>query len=287
MFTKFNLLTKFNPKSKYIFRRNFSSNQLTEFNFGLNQFIKKTYLWTGGAISSSIGISILGTKIDFITSLFDSVEIFLGTGIGMSIIGTIGVSLIKPTLHTSVQNSINFINRQQKDTKFSYLYTTNSIPRILSYGSLVSGMGILMIPMFVAFPDAIIPAFVGSSSVFGGAVYYGLTKKQEEIKTWEPTLYSGLSGLVGVSLLGLGSNLLLGQNMFGSAAHLISLYGGIPLFTGLIAYDTYKAIERYNEGIPDHLGCSVDLYLDFINVFVRLVEIIAKIQAASKSDDDK
>jgi FtsH-binding integral membrane protein len=274
MLTKFNLLTK--PKYNSIIKKSFSSNQLINSNFGLNQFIKKTYLWTGGAVSGSIGISILGAKVDFISSVFNSFGMFIGTGFGMSLIGITGIAFIKPEYHTS----------KQTNSKPSYFYTTNPVSRVLSYGSLVSGMGILMIPMFVAFPDAIIPAFIGSSSVFGGAVYYGLTKKQGEIKTWESTLYSGLSGLVGVSLLGLGSNLLLGQNMFGSAAHLISLYGGIPLFTGLIAYDTYKAIERYNEGIPDHLGCSVDLYLDFINVFVRLVEIIAKIQAITKNDDD-
>jgi FtsH-binding integral membrane protein len=170
------------------------------------------------------------------------------------------------------------------------LYSTNPVPRIISYGSLISGMGILMIPMFIAFPDSIIPAFVTSSSVFGGAVVYALTRKTQELSIWGPTLYSCLFGLTGVSLLGLGSSLLIGQNLFASSAHLISLYGGIPLFTGLIAYDTYKAIQMYRLGEPDHLGCSVDLYLSFINLFVRLVEIIAKIQALTNynnKDDDK
>lgn len=64
--------------------------------------------------------------------------------------------------------------------------------------------------------------------------------------------------------------------------HIISLYGGIPLFTGLIAYDTHKSIEKYNSGDPDHLGCSVELYLDFMNLFVRFVEIIGKIQNNNK-----
>lgn len=248
---------------------------------GLRQFIKKTYLWTGGAIISSIGISILGLKIDFLSSLFDSFEIFIATGFGLSFGGIAGIYFIKPKFHE------NFIFNLKKDKVYSVLYTTNSIPRIISYSSLVSGMGILMIPMFIAFPDAIIPAFATSSSVFGGAVYYALTRKTEELSIWGPTLYSCLTGLAGVSLVGLGASLLIGKNLFGDITHLISLYGGIPLFTGLIAYDTYKAIDKYKQRDPDHLACSTDLYLNFINLFIRLIEIISKIQALANKDEDK
>ncbi len=264
--------------------KNKTNGDLINEDFGLRKFVKSTYLWTGGAITSSIGISILGAKVDFIARLFDSFELFIGTGFVLSFSGIIGINYFKPKFHE------NFIFNIKKDRVYPVLYTTNSVPRILSYGSLISGMGILMIPMFIAFPDAIIPAFATSSSVFGGAVYYALTRKTQELSIWGPTLYSCLTGLTGVSLLGLGSSLLIGQNLFGSSAHLINLYGGIPLFTGLIAYDTYKAIQMYREGEPDHLVCSVDLYLSFINLFVRLVEIIAKIQALknyNNKDDDK
>ncbi len=262
---------------------NKTNGDLINKDFGLRQFIKSTYLWTGGAITSSIGISILGTKVDFISGLFDSFEIFIGTGFALSIGGIIGINYLKPKIHE------NFIFNLKKDRAYPVLYSTNSVPRIISYGSLVSGMGILMIPMFIAFPDAIVPAFATSSSVFGGAVIYALTRKTQELSIWGPTLYSCLTGLTGVSLMGLASSLLIGQNLFGSSTHLINLYGGIPLFTGLIAYDTYKAIQMYRQGEPDHLGCSVDLYLSFINLFIRLVEIIAKIQALNNynKDDDK
>jgi FtsH-binding integral membrane protein len=274
-----NIKFPFNPDDK-----NKTNGDLVNEDFGLRQFVKSTYLWTGGAITSSIGISILGTKVDFIAGLFDSFELFIGAGFALSLGGIIGINFFKPKIHE------NFIFNLKKDKVYPILYSTNPVPRIISYGSLISGMGILMIPMFIAFPDAIIPAFATSSSVFGGAVYYALTRKTQELTIWGPTLYSCLFGLTGVSLLGLGSSLLIGQNLFASSAHLISLYGGIPLFTGLITYDTYKAIQMYREGEPDHLGCSVDLYLSFINLFVRLVEIIAKIQALTNynnKDDDK
>lgn len=84
--------------------------------------------------------------------------------------------------------------------------------------------------------------------------------------------------MVGVNLLGLGSTFIFRLNMFGDMAHLISLYGGIPLFTGLVAYDTHKSIEKYQNGDPDHLETSTELYLDFMNLFMRFVEIIGKSQ---------
>lgn len=118
-------------------------------------------------------------------------------------------------------------------------------------------MGMTLIPMCGIFPNALVSAFIASTSIFGGATWYAMTRTEGELEPLGSVLYGGLGGLVGVSLLGLGSNLIFGTNWFGDLTHLVSLYGGIPLFTGLIAYDTNKAISKYNSGDPYHLGCSV------------------------------
>ena len=266
----FNKKINLDPYNKNFLYKNFyntekPNNNLPISNYGLNNFIKKTYLWTGCAITSSIGISLLGNKFNFINPI--------ETGFIISIGGIIGIHSCEPGLHQEI-----YVDPKTNKT-ISILYTSNSIPRILSYCLLVSGMGISMIPIFNNYPNAIIPAFIGSTSVFGGASYYALTTKDQELSYWGSTLYSGLSGLVSVSLLGIGSTLLFGHNFFGDLTQLISLYGGIPLFTGLIAYDTYKATKKYQERDPDHLACSVDLYLDFMNLFSRLIKIISKTQS--------
>jgi FtsH-binding integral membrane protein len=187
-------------------------------------------------------------------------------------------------LQYSVHKDIVKVYTNGKKNQVEISYSINSIPRTLSYISLIVGNGIIMVPMFAIIPDSVLPAFIASSSVFGGATWYAMTRKTGELEIWGSALHGGLTGLVGVSLVGLGSNLIFGHNWFGDITHLVSLYGGIPLFTGLVAYDTHKSIEKYQSGDPDHLGCSTELYLDFINLFVRFMEIIAKIQSANKND---
>ena len=263
--------------SKY---SNITNTQLVDSNYGLKEFVKKTYIWTGGGICGSIGLSILGSTI--ISSnphlMTNSVGMLVGTGCILGLGGAIGIGFTKYSIHKDIIQ----VSDRGKKNKIEITHTTNSIPRILSYISLMAGNGIMMIPMFSILPNAVIPAFIASSSIFCGATWYAMTRKTGELEVLGSVLHSGLTGLVGVSLVGLGSNLLFGHNWFGDLSHLISLYGGIPLFTGLVAYDTHESIEKYQSGDPDHLGCSANLYLDFINLFVRFIEIIGKI----KNDDE-
>ncbi len=252
-----------------------TNSDLVNSNLGLREFIKKTYLWTGGGISTSIGIGIAGTELVNLTSAH--IPYLLGSGIVLGLGGAIGIGMTKYSIKKNI-----ITTRTKNLNQVEIISTVNSTGRLVSYGSLVTGMGITMIPLCTIYPDALFPAFIASSSIFGGASWYAMTRTEGELEPYGSVLYGGLGGMVGVSLMGLGSNLIFGTNWFGDIAHIVSLYGGIPLFTGLIAYDTHKAIEKYNSGNPDHLGCSTELYLDFLNLFVRFVEIIGKIQSNNK-----
>ncbi len=60
--------------------------------------------------------------------------------------------------------------------------------------------------------------------------------------------------------------------------HNVDLYGGIALFTGFTAYDTHRAIDLYKRNDPDHLGVATDMYLNFMNLLIRIMEIYLKMQ---------
>ena len=257
-------------------------------NFGLKQFIKRTYMWTGLGITSSLGLSLALSS--FFPQIFASTSpgAFLGGCAVLTIGGAIGVGMGQYRLHRQLVNVKNSDSKAigfSKSDQVEIMYSSNSPLRTLSYVALLTGNGLMCIPLFALVPDAVLPAFIASASVFGGSTWFAVRAKPGELDAWTPVLYGGLSGLVGVSLLGLGSQIFFGANWFGDMTHMLSLYGGIPLFTGLIAVDTQKAIEKYQAGEPDHLGCSTELYLDFMNLFVRFVEIIAKLQKESNSND--
>ena len=57
--------------------------------------------------------------------------------------------------------------------------------------------------------------------------------------------------------------------------HSISLYGGLLLFTGYIAYDTQVAISSYEEGDRDHVSHSLNFFVNFVAIFRRMMEVLS------------
>ena len=195
----------------------------------------------------------------------------VGSGFLLAIGGAIGINIFNYSTHKDIikindkkpNQNPNLVNDKIFENEIEIKYSKNSIKRIISYGCLVSGMGIVMMPICVIFPNAVLPAFLASSSIFAGSTLWAMNSNIGELSEFEGVLYGGLSGLAAMSLMGLCYNLFFGFNWFSDLTHVISLYGGIPLFTGLIAYDTDKAIEMYNLNDPDHLRCFTELLLDF------------------------
>jgi FtsH-binding integral membrane protein len=64
--------------------------------------------------------------------------------------------------------------------------------------------------------------------------------------------------------------------------HDINLYGGVLLFTGYSAYDMHTMISDYESGNKDHIGHATHHSLNAINIFIRMLAIISKIQKAAK-----
>lgn len=118
-----------------------------------------------------------------------------------------------------------------------------------------------------------------SLAVMGGAAAFAYSRPSGSLLKYEAPLFGGLVGLIGVGLVGFGSSILLGHDhMLSRILFDVNTYCGIALFTGLTAYDTHNAIDRYEKGDADHLGCCVDLYLDFINLFIRFMEIVGRLK---------
>ncbi len=256
-------------KSQFDFNTTKTNGQLIESNYGLRKFIKKTYAFTGGGILSTLGMGMIFLAHPEMTEF---IPYFMGGGFVMAMGGIFGVYKIRPTF-----NEID-VKERNDNKKYKYWYTTNSIGRQLSYGSIIAGMGFVSAPVIAiaGANDILLPAIIATSTVFGGATLYASTRKAGELSAWGPALHGGLFGIVGCGLSGLGSLMLFGPNEFAATMHSIELYAGIPIFAGLIAYDTEMAIDMYDKRNPDHFECSLQLYLDFMNVLIKIIEIMTK-----------
>jgi FtsH-binding integral membrane protein len=96
--------------------------------------------------------------------------------------------------------------------------------------------------------------------------------------------------LAGVTVVALSSiaPMALPLGMRGLAiAEALSLYGGLAVFSGFVLFDTQKILANARAAaagrIPaDPLKESISLELDFINLFTRLVQILALQQGRRK-----
>eukprot|EP01098_Paradermamoeba_levis_P000897 TRINITY_DN1102_c0_g1_i1.p1 TRINITY_DN1102_c0_g1~~TRINITY_DN1102_c0_g1_i1.p1 ORF type:complete len:237 (-),score=72.10 TRINITY_DN1102_c0_g1_i1:92-802(-) len=75
-------------------------------------------------------------------------------------------------------------------------------------------------------------------------------------------------------------------NIFLQSAGLNSflLYTGLLTFCGFVLYDTQLIIEKKKKGSNDFVQHALELFLDFIQIFVRLLIILSK---DKKKKDDK
>jgi FtsH-binding integral membrane protein len=56
----------------------------------------------------------------------------------------------------------------------------------------------------------------------------------------------------------------------------LQTYVGLLVFSGYIIFDTQVIVEKAERGSGDFVGHSLDLFLDLINIFIRIIRILAE-----------
>lgn len=117
-------------------------------------------------------------------------------------------------------------------------------------------------------PSIISTAFMATTVIF---VSFSLAALYNTNRTF---LYMGgflMSGLSWLCLLGF-------MNIFFRSQLIWDFYlhAGLLVFCAFILYDTQLIVEKKRRGDDDYIWHSVDLFLDFINVFRKLMIILAK-----------
>ena len=216
-----------------------------------NVLLKNVYLWM-----------ILGLAVTAGISFAVSQSITLMRFVLLNPLVTIGVFVAQIVLVIMLSGRVETLR------------TGTAIGLFLGYSALT---GVTLSSIFLAYTGTSIAiAFVSALSVFvGGAVYGAVTKKS--LKSWGGYLTMGLFGLIIASLL----------NLFfvSSGLNFIVSIIGVILFTGLTAWDSQRIADmnaQYGADMTNEeltkigiLG-ALDLYLDFINIFLYLVRIVGR-----------
>lgn len=132
--------------------------------------------------------------------------------------------------------------------------------------------GVSLSVVFVAFElSSVVMLFIASAVLFGGMALYGY-KTGRDLSSWKTLLFGVLIiGLI-LSLV----NLFIGNSMLDIILDWVILI----VFFGITAYDMNKIKQLQGfEGLDQdklHIYAAMDLYLDFINIFLRILALFGK-----------
>lgn len=132
--------------------------------------------------------------------------------------------------------------------------------------------GVTLSTIFVIFDlSSIVWLFLASSALFGGMALYGY-KTKNDLSNWRTLLFSVLIIGIILSLI----NLFIGNSTF----DLILDWVILLVFFGITAYDMNKIKALQEDESLDHsklhIYGAMELYLDFINIFLRMLSIFGK-----------
>lgn len=141
------------------------------------------------------------------------------------------------------------------------------IATLLAFASV---MGLSMAALFAAYTAiSITQAFMGAAVLFLTMTLYGYTT-QKSLESWGSFLLVGLIAVIVVSLI----NLFIGSSVLAMAVSAAA----VLVFLGLTAYDTQRIKEQiaYSDSPAVEVYGALTLYLDFINLFIHLVQLFGQ-----------
>ena len=144
----------------------------------------------------------------------------------------------------------------------------------ITFWLFASIMGLSLASIFIQFTGtSIARVFFITAGTFGAMSIYGYTTKRDLTKLGG-FLFMGLIGIIIASI----------ANFFfqsGPLAFAISVIG-VLVFVGLTAYDTQNIKNMYYGGDSEEIGSkkalmgALKLYLDFINLFILLLQLFGQ-----------
>lgn len=190
---------------------------------------------------------------------------FLGTLIGAMVVPPSMIMLFVIAEVVMLVAAI-IIRIRGKHIGYGFLYAFTAIsgvtlyPVIMYYGgqlgaSVVSG------------------AFFATAVIFGSLAFYA-HRSQRDFSFLGGFLFAGTIGLVLMSVLGMFLN-------FGSMMNLVWSMAGILIFSGWVLYD----VAQYRNGVASEAVplAALNIYLDFINLFLYILRFIASIAGINRN----
>jgi FtsH-binding integral membrane protein len=236
--------------------------------WALSRFVLSTYATVGVAATGTLGImygATLSPEISALALAYCPHLMLAG------VVTTLGSVL---GMHFTKKHSTIIRDRDGKAIAMQDSKLRNAF-----FATLVASSAATLTPVAIltsAISPMILPASaVISGSVMAGASLYAYRTPSSKLSKWRGPLTGGLFGLLGVGIASMAAHYFIGPNSAMShMLHDANVYTGIGLFTAYTAYDTHVMVKQFETGDPDVLDAASNLYLDFVNLLVRIMDAL-------------
>ncbi|XP_034050083.1 growth hormone-inducible transmembrane protein [Thalassophryne amazonica] len=160
----------------------------------------------------------------------------------------------------------------------SISYEHNPMPKHLAWMLHAGVMGAVVAPLVLLGGPLMLRAAWYTAGIVGGLSTVAMCAPSEKFLNMGGPLAVGF-GLVFVSSL--GTMFLPPTTALGAGLYSVAVYGGLVLFSMFLLYDTQKVIKRaethplYGVQKYDPINACMGIYMDTLNIFIRLVMILA------------
>lgn len=160
----------------------------------------------------------------------------------------------------------------------SISYEHSPVPKHLAWMLHAGVMGAVIAPLTLLGGPLMIRAAWYTAGIVGGLSTVAMCAPSEKFLNMGGPLAVGF-GVVFASSI--GSMFLPPTSAFGAGLYSVAVYGGLLLFSMFLLYDTQKVIKRaethplYAMQKYDPINACMGIYMDTLNIFIRLVMILA------------
>ena len=145
---------------------------------------------------------------------------------------------------------------------------TNPVLSFIGYNLVVIPMGLTLSVVIAGYGGINAPVIMEACILTAG-----ITAVMTAGAIIKPALFSRIGGFLSVSLIGL---LVVGIiQLFILRDFLLMSYIGAALFSLYIGYDIYRA-QQFAPTMNNAIQCALDIYLDVINLFMRILRILGR-----------
>ena len=148
-----------------------------------------------------------------------------------------------------------------------YMHKVTKGQAMLMLHGFAALMGISFAAIFVVYTSmSIVQAFLGAACLFLAMSLYGYTTKRDLTNVGQ-FMFIGLIGIIIASII----NIFIGSSLMQMIVSALA----VIIFLGLTAYDTQKIREMiaYDRDGHAEVSGALTLYLDFINLFLNLLQL--------------